>query len=112
MERKTFQGLVLGIILGAGIVGLLLTGAVMDRNGSLTFLDPVLSKILINKNGQPITNPTTTQRQVVQEDSAVIDVVNRATPSVVTVSMVQQNQGSANGSFDFFNFFGMPMMPQ
>lgn len=114
MEGKTFRGLILGMVLGAGIVGLLLTGAVMDRNGNLGFLDNVLNKVLVNKNGQPIATSNTAQRQVIQEDSAVIDVVNKATPSVVTVSMVQQPtaNGGINSPFDFFNYFGMPQPQQ
>jgi serine protease Do len=53
-----------------------------------------------------------TQKQIVDEESAVVTVVQKATPSVVTVSMVQPVNQNPSGGMDFFGqFFGMPVQP-
>ena len=55
-------------------------------------------------------SPDVIKQQVIEEDSAVIDVVQKTSPAVVSVVISQnipQGQGSLN-PFDFPNFFGMP----
>lgn len=59
---------------------------------------PSLSQI--NKNPTPTKTPASGTVQVISEESLVINVVDKASPSVVTVSIKQ----TANRNNDFFSF--------
>lgn len=110
MDGKTFKGLIAGIAIGFIILGSILTGAVLDRRGNVAILDKLLPA-----SGQGSTSASGTVR-VTNEESVVTSVVEKATPSVVTVSIVKPATTNLFGNgtgFDFFgNFFGMPQRQQ
>ncbi len=64
----------------------------------------------IFSENQPVS-PVQVKQNIIQEDSAVIDVVKKTSPSVVSIVISKdvstlQNQGGASDFFDPFNFFG------
>jgi S1-C subfamily serine protease len=78
-------------VLGIGVV----SGALADRIFVIKPLDSIVSRKL------PVT---ATSQKVLTEESVVIDVAEKSSPSVVTVSVTQQRQ--AQQFFDPFGMFG------
>ncbi|MFA6383494.1 MAG: trypsin-like peptidase domain-containing protein [Parcubacteria group bacterium] len=61
-------------------------------------------------SGNPSTSRDIIKQQIVEEDSAVIDVVEKSSPAVVSIVIsknLSQNWGSLS-PFDFPSFFGIP----
>ncbi len=91
-------GLGVGVLLMGGFVG----GAVVDRAKGLSFIDKLIprSNVVENSNGS---------LQVVNEENVVTNVVEKVTPSVVTVSISKtQVQYSSPFGLDIFDqFFGI-----
>jgi S1-C subfamily serine protease len=102
-----FFGVLLMIVLGIGVVG----GALADRLFVVKPLDYIASKIAPkNASKQPLAQMNQT---VVNEESVVIDVAEKASPSVVTVSMTTTQSTSPMFFMDPFGMFGnMGMMNQ
>src|SRR5689334_12885816 len=74
------------LLLVAGLILILASisgGAVADRLFGFRPLDKILPRAL----GGGGINQTTTEKQVVSEESVVIDVVKKASPAVVTISV-------------------------
>lgn len=91
MEAKTFKGILIGILIGAGMIGFMFVGVLWGKN----------SKVSTALN-------VSTKKEVVDEESVVTKVVEQATPSVVTVSISKTNV-ITNDPFDFFGqFFNTP----
>ena len=96
--KNWLNGLALLVVLGVGIVG----GALGDR--------------FWRKTGEETTESESRQvtREVLKEENAVIDVVDKVTPSVVTIG-VKKTQRILNRDsfvFDPFGFFGRPSQPE
>lgn len=99
-ELKTF---LLGAGLGVLMMGCLISGAWLDRVSRFEFLDKLAGRRKADEAG----SGGQIEKQVVSEESVVIDVVERVTPGVVTVS-ISKVQTLVN-PFDFWGqFFGVP----
>lgn len=100
MEYKQVKTFLLGLGVGVIIIGSFLTGGAVERLGGVEFLD----KIIVDKskdNGLIIDG----KREVVDEESVVTKVVEKSTPSVVTVS-ISKTRLIGNDLFRGFDFFG------
>ena len=89
--------LVAGGIISSGILGV-----------NWQTVDNYLHLPQISKNTSPATSGQTVK--IVSEESVVIGVVKKATPAVVTVSMIQQSQTSSFFQFNPFDPFS-PFSP-
>lgn len=95
----------MGIILTGAVVG----GAVFEKLVGIKLVDKVLGKL--EKNNTLISGT----KEIVDEETVVTKVVEKATPSVVTVSISKTNVVSADpfSGFDLFNgLFGGLGRPQ
>lgn len=97
MTAKNLKTFLLGIIFGVVVLGVFLGGAVagnMDKVG--------IAKQIADSLGY---SGTTVKREVLDEESVVTRVVEKATPSVVTVS-ISKTQVISTDPFYGFDFFG------
>ncbi len=97
--RRFFLGLLLGILLVAGGT----VGLVTSRGRDFTWLDKVF----------PRQEGTILERKVLNEESVVIEVVDKYAPSVVTVGIKKTEKVASpfEGIFDPFGFFNFPRNP-
>jgi len=101
MDEKTLKTFLLGLGIGAVVVGAFFMGGVAARLGWMGGLS------LSGKQNSAI-NQT---REIVDEESVVTKVVEKATPSVVTVSISKTNLIGSNlpPGWDIFGeFFNVP----
>lgn len=111
MDNKTLKTFLLGFGLGMVVIMSVVSGAAMDRLVGFHFLDRLVAR---NKAAQ---SAVTGSQQIVDQESVVTQVVEKASPSVVTVSISKTTTPSTQdffGGFDLFNMFGIPQpqMPQ
>lgn len=92
--KKFFIGFALGAVVVASAVG----GAIADRFGTLRFLDQYLPK-------QTEGSGSGVERKILTEESAVIDVADKVSPSVVTVSVTRERQVLQPFFMDPFGLF-------
>jgi len=93
MKIKTF---LIGTAFGIFLLGAIIVGGIFERLGWLKTLDRFLPK---NTSGSGIL-----EQKILKEDSIIIDVVEKAAPSVVTVS-ISKTEKVPLLDFDFFNQF-------
>jgi serine protease Do len=103
-------------ILGIAIT-VLITGAVISSGAfglNWNFINKYIKLPPIQK---PVTSSTNQPLKIVSEENVVVDVVDKVSPSVVTVGISQTrrigdlfNNNNTN-MFDPFGFFGQPMQP-
>ncbi len=102
--RKFFLGVAAGVFL----MGAVVAGAVSDRIWGLDFLDRFVSQ----SGGFKIGSQDTTRQKVLKEESVVIDVVEKVSPSVVTVGVKKTEVVDPfSDFFDPFGFFDLPGRP-
>jgi len=92
--RKFFTGLAIGLVLLVAVLG----GAISDRLFGYRVLDKYFPQI----------GSTVVENKIVNEESVIIDVVEKATPSVVTIG-IKKTQTLVDPFQDFlgpFGFFG------
>lgn len=100
MDEKTLKTFLLGLGIGSVVIGAFFMGGAASRLGWMGALD---------KTGEKTTFTQT--KEVVDEESVVTKVVERATPSVVTVSISKTNVvgGNLPPGWDIFGeFFNVP----
>lgn len=104
---KKFKKFLTGIAIGLVIVVSVLGGAISDRLFGYRILDKYF-KPRFTPEGQII------ERRILKEESVIIDVVEKATPSVVTIgiSKTQVIFDPFEDFFDPFWFFGYPRRSQ
>ena len=100
----------MGVAAGIFIMGAVLAGAVSDRLWNLDFLD----RLIPQKEGFRVSEKGVTEQKVLKEESVVIDVVDRVSPSVVTVGIKTTERviDPFSNFFDPFGMFGFPSQPQ
>ena len=99
MEVKTFKGFLVGLLLAIILLGLGFGGAILDKVFGWGLMDKIVTKF--EKKEQVVKS-----REILNEESVVTRVVEKATPSVVTVS-ISKTQTVINPS-DFLNqYFGL-----
>jgi serine protease Do len=81
--RLDFKGFFVGIIVGLILFSAMAFGAVADRIKGFNFLDTI-----INRQGSVFN----LDQKLLKEESVVIDVAEKASPSVVTVSVKTQGR--------------------
>lgn len=92
MDEKTWRGLIFGVLIGGLMMGSVFLGTKLNKG-----------------TAGLVTN---TQKQIVDQETVVTQVVEKATPSVVTISINKPAVNSMQG-FDFFgNFFNFPQQNQ
>ncbi len=96
---KGAKNFFLGLAFGVFLVGGMLTGAVVDRLSGIGFLDK-----FVLRDGDKTS--LSVDRRVLKEESMVIDVVEKVTPGVVTVSISKTRLVPDVFSFDPFGLFG------
>lgn len=90
--KNLLTGLGMGVVLTLAVLG----GAIIDRKVGIRLIDKITGKI------DKVESVINGKREIVDEESVVTTVVEKATPSVVTVSISKTN-------IDFFGgFFGAP----
>lgn len=100
MDEKTLKTFLLGLGIGSVVIGAFFMGGAASRLGWMGALD---------KNGEKAIFTQT--KEVVDEESVVTKVVEKATPSVVTVSISKTNivGGNLPPGWDIFGeFFNVP----
>jgi S1-C subfamily serine protease len=95
-------GVLLMGVLGAGLVG----GALADRLFVVKPFDYVAERLLPGDQADRVESRTSVTQRVLTEESVVIDVAEKASPSVVTVSVTRQERQMAPFFMDPFGFFG------
>jgi serine protease Do len=107
---KSKQNLLLGVLFLVVIVISLVGGALGDRLLGYRILDKWLPR------GQGLLAPQgqsgTVNQRILTEESTVIDVVDRVSPSVITVSIKKTQVVNTNPFGDFFDPFGFFNLPQ
>jgi len=99
---KKFRGFLIGLALGIVVVVSVLGGAVSDRLFGYRLLDEFFPR-----EQESFRVPTKTQ-VILKEESVVIDVVERVSPSVVTVGITKVQKVVPFYQWDPFGFFGTP----
>lgn len=104
-NRFSPSSFAIGTLVGLLVTGSIITGAAADRLVGLPFLDKFIPRSnQLSSALSPAIGQTT---QILREDSAVIDVAEKASPAVLTVSIRQQRViRSFNPFQDPFGFFG------
>jgi len=98
MKTNSTKGLLTGVAIGILLSGGFFMGVMSERRG-----------LLQNGGGGLVIN----KAEVLDEESVVTRVVEKASPSVVTVSISKTNVVSAMPGFDFFgDFFNLPSQKQ
>lgn len=93
--RRFFIGAAVGVVLLASLLG----GAIADRLFGIRPLDLFFPK------GGPGLSETIIKREVLQEESVVVDVAEKVSPSVVTISVVSPKRRILEFSpFEGFGF--------
>ncbi len=82
MKRIDLRSFTIGIFLGIAILSIFLTGALADRLFNFGFIDRFLSR---EEKGLRVG--VSVDQKVVNEESVVIEVAEKVSPSVVTVSI-------------------------
>lgn len=85
MKRFDLKSFTVGIFIGLVVFSLVFTGVFLDRLFNFRFLN----KILPQRQGQTLVG---TNQKILNEESVVIDVAEKASPSVVTVSIKTPQQ--------------------
>ncbi|MBP9818180.1 trypsin-like peptidase domain-containing protein [Candidatus Shapirobacteria bacterium] len=109
MDIKTLRNIFVGMLMGIILTGAVVGGAVFEKLVGIKLVDKVLGKL--EKNNTLISGT----KEIVDEETVVTKVVEKATPSVVTVSISKTNVVSADpfSGFDLFNgLFGGLGRPQ
>jgi hypothetical protein len=98
---KNTKAFLMGILLMAvlGIGGI--AGALADRLFVIKPLDYIVARSELTQNGSAVVG-----QKVLTEESVVIDVAEKASPSVVTVSVTQNRAVTQPFFMDPFGFFG------
>ncbi len=109
VDKRMVKTFLLGLGVGLVVVGSLVTGAWWDRISGFGFLDKLVlrGEVIEGEDGKKVR----VTREIVDEESMVIDVVEKSTPGVVTVSIskVQVLRDPFFGFDDFWSeFFGIP----
>lgn len=98
MRRFDLKSFIIGILIGFAVFSFVLTGAVLDRVVNFSFLDKVVPR-LGQEKGFKVSG---LEQKILNEESVVIDVADKASPSVVTVSIKTPQQRV----LEFSPFFG------
>lgn len=98
--RKFFTGIIVGITSMLLVIG----GAVGDRAFNFSFLDQILPR------EAAIEGHSTVNNKILNEESVVIDVVEKIAPSVVTIGIKKTERAydPFNDFWDPFGFFEFP----
>jgi serine protease Do len=96
--KRFFVGLAVGVLLVFGTIG----GWAASRGGNFSWLEKVFPQQL---RGEKVL-----ERKVLNEESVVIEVVEKYSPSVVTVGIKKTEKvlDPFEGVFDPFGFFNLP----
>ena len=101
INRSLFIGILLGFVIAVSMV----SGAVMDRLGGMSFLNQWLSRVNLSSS-QPVVQT----RVILNEESVVIDIAENVSESVVTVGIKKTERFIQPGArlFDpFLDPFGL-----
>ena len=104
---KKFKKFLIGGALGLVIIVAVLGGAISDRLFGYRILDKYFAK-------RATPEGTVIERKILNEESVIIDVVEKATPSVVTIGIKKTKTvfDPFQDFFDPFGFFNYPKRSQ
>lgn len=102
--KAFFMGVLLMMVLVLGGIG----GALADR----IFVIKPLDYLVARTKGTQTAVGTMVDQKVLNEESVVIDVAEKTSPSVVTVSVTQTQSAVQSFPFDPFGFFGGQLFQQ
>ncbi len=111
-QTSLLKSVFISVLIVVVLLGSALGGALADRLFVIKPLD------YIAKRTNPGSSISSGGPQVVQEESVVIDVAEKVSPSVLTVSITKQQQpmmnpfGNMNDPFGFFGGMGQPQQGQ
>ncbi|MBI5356899.1 trypsin-like peptidase domain-containing protein [Candidatus Collierbacteria bacterium] len=98
--KKFFVGFAIGVLVVVSVVG----GALADRLYNL----PFISKFVSGRVGSP---EKILEQKVLNEESVVVDIAEKSSPSVVTVSITAERQAAQPFFNDPFGLFGFNTSP-
>lgn len=98
--KKFFVGFAIGVLVVVSAVG----GALADRLYNL----PFISKFVSGRVGSP---EKILEQKVLNEESVVVDIAEKSSPSVVTVSITAERQAAQPFFNDPFGLFGFNTSP-
>jgi len=104
-EQANFKHLFTGLGMGVVLTLAVLSGAILDRKVGIKIVDKIIGKM------EKVESVVSAKREIIDEESVVTTVVEKATVSVVTVSISKTNVVSLDPfwGMDFFGgFFGAP----
>ena len=104
-SRSFIGGLLLGVLLIVGVVG----GAVADRAGKLPWLEKVVNSLPVSWKKEIGVTQVNETRKVLNEESIVIDVAEKVSPSVVTVG-IKKTEKVLRGGSPFGGLGGDPFL--
>lgn len=105
-KRSPWSGFMVGVVATLVMIGVALGGAVADRIFYIKPLDFLVKRVGGNLNFSNATGSGGIAQRVVTEESAVIDVAEKASPAVVTVSITAQSRSTPQFFMDPFGIFG------
>lgn len=98
----SIKSFALGMIVTLLVVVSALSGAIVDRKYGLSYIDSIVGS---KESGLSVTNGDIFQK-ILHEESVVIEVAEESSPSVVTVSITEQQRKIAPFFMDPFGLFG------
>lgn len=101
---KSLKVFLIGFVAGIFLLVAVITGSVLDRLGYLALIDRFLPAGKSDNNNL-------IERKVLKEESVIIDVAEKAAPSVVTVS-ISKTEKVPLFNFDPFGFFNLQTKEQ
>lgn len=97
-KSKALQFFLSGFLFGVFAVAVFIGGALTDRVAPLSFLDTLIRR-------EPTEVSERLSQRVITEESVVVDVAERVSPAVVTVSITQERSTIDPFFLDPFGFF-------
>jgi S1-C subfamily serine protease len=103
-KLKELRRFLLGLVAGVLLIVSVLASLVTSQGRSFTWLDKVFPRR---------SEGTILERKILNEESVVIDVVDKYAPSVLTVGIKKTGKVAdpLEGVFDPFGFFNLPRSP-
>ncbi len=106
-KASGINGFVLGVLATVVVAASGVGGAVIDRMFGVDFLDAYLPRA--GSLGEKTVNVT---NKILTEESVVVDVAEKSSPAVVTVSITAQRRKISPFFIDPFGMFGEPFFRQ
>ena len=103
MKKNGWKNFGLGVLVGMLGMIVFVSGALVDRISPLPGIDRLIGQEVRQQQGGVV------EERVVNEESAVIEVADKVSPAVVTVSIKTLRRGGGRFLIDPFGMFSLPL---